>query len=57
MKGTTTVQSALDERLLTEIEIDDKVLRMLRILVKFGPSGASCCSQFTRASADCSACR
>jgi hypothetical protein len=55
MKGTTTVQSALDERLLTEI--DDKVLRMLRIRVKFGPSGASCCSQFTRASADCSACR
>ena len=57
MKDTATVQSALDEGLLTESEIDDKVLRMLRALVKFGPSGARRCSRFTRASADCSVCR
>lgn len=57
MKDTATVQSALDEGLLTESENDDKVLTMLRVLVKFGPSGASRCSQFTRASADGSVCR
>lgn len=34
------VQRALDEGLLTESEIDDKVLRLLKVLVEFGPSGA-----------------